>query len=159
ETEGLWFSSNFRSASPTFTQVANYPFRQPERVFFNPNNINEVWVTSFGGGVFVGMTDPLAPTTAIPNAGAVQRSRLTSMTLQFPQPVNAATLGTITLTRTAGGPATVVQTGATGPNGRITVSPSTGLVSSVVLTFDVANGAASGGGVEYGSLADGRWQV
>ena len=29
------------------------PFRQPERVFFNPFNPNEVWVTSFGGGVMV----------------------------------------------------------------------------------------------------------
>ena len=56
ETAGLWYSNTIRGASPTFSQVASYPFRQPERVFFNPNNANEIWVTSFGGGVKVGTT-------------------------------------------------------------------------------------------------------
>jgi hypothetical protein len=51
ETEGLWYSSNIRSGSPTFTQVASYPFRQPERVFFNPYRPDEIWVTSFGHGL------------------------------------------------------------------------------------------------------------
>jgi len=54
ETEGLWASLNATSATPTFTQVASYPFRQPVRVFFNPNKAGEVWVTSFGNGVRVG---------------------------------------------------------------------------------------------------------
>jgi hypothetical protein len=30
------------------------PFRQPLRVFVDPFDANEVWVTSFGGGVRVG---------------------------------------------------------------------------------------------------------
>jgi photosystem II stability/assembly factor-like uncharacterized protein len=58
ETAGLWYSSNARAATPTFTQVASYPFRQPERVFYNPFNPSEIWVTSFGGGVMVGMVSP-----------------------------------------------------------------------------------------------------
>jgi photosystem II stability/assembly factor-like uncharacterized protein len=54
ETKGLWYSSNVTDASPVFTQVASYPFRQPERVFFNPYNPSEIWVTSFGNGLRVG---------------------------------------------------------------------------------------------------------
>ena len=54
ETEGLWVTVNTTSASPTFNQVASYPFRQPVRVFFNPNKPSEVWVTSFGNGLRVG---------------------------------------------------------------------------------------------------------
>src|SRR5262245_37561260 len=54
ETEGLWYTSNLNAATPTFTAVTSYPFRQPERVFFNPYNPNEIWVTSFGNGLRVG---------------------------------------------------------------------------------------------------------
>jgi hypothetical protein len=36
--------------------VANYPFRHPDRVLFNPFNSNEIWVTNFGGGLRVGST-------------------------------------------------------------------------------------------------------
>jgi hypothetical protein len=31
--------------------VTSYPFRQPQRVFFNPFNPDEMWVTSFGNGM------------------------------------------------------------------------------------------------------------
>jgi hypothetical protein len=54
ETDGLWYSSNINSASPAFSAVTSYPFRQPERVFYNPFNPSEVWVTSFGHGIRVG---------------------------------------------------------------------------------------------------------
>ncbi len=56
ETEGLWITTNLNAATPTFSPVLNYPFRQPERVFFNPFNPNEIWVTSFGNGLKVGST-------------------------------------------------------------------------------------------------------
>lgn len=56
ETEGLWYSGNITAATPTFTAVVSYPFRQPERVFFNPFNPNEIWITSFGNGLRVGNT-------------------------------------------------------------------------------------------------------
>ncbi len=55
EVQGLWMSSTINSPSPTFSNVASYPFRQPERVFFNPFNPMEMWVTSFGNGMKVGM--------------------------------------------------------------------------------------------------------
>jgi photosystem II stability/assembly factor-like uncharacterized protein len=59
ETDGLWYTKNLRSATPTFTQLSNYPFRQPERVFYNPYKPDEVWVTSFGNGMRVGSTATL----------------------------------------------------------------------------------------------------
>ena len=56
EIDGLWITENLGAASPTFAQVASYPFRQPERVFFNPFNTSEIWVTSFGNSLRVGST-------------------------------------------------------------------------------------------------------
>ncbi len=57
EGQGLWVSQNINDASPTFSQVSSYPFRQPERIFFNPYDINEMWVTSFGNGLKLGLID------------------------------------------------------------------------------------------------------
>ncbi|MBI2826335.1 MAG: hypothetical protein HYX69_16760 [Planctomycetia bacterium] len=54
ETDGLWYTANLRAANPTFTHVDGYKFMQPMRVVYNPFNANEVWVTSFGGGLRVG---------------------------------------------------------------------------------------------------------
>lgn len=34
EVQGLWVSSNMNAATPTWSLVSNYEFRQPERVFF-----------------------------------------------------------------------------------------------------------------------------
>ncbi|MBF0565320.1 MAG: hypothetical protein HQK89_08760, partial [Nitrospirae bacterium] len=45
------------SNSPTFTQVASYPFRQPTRIFYSPYNRNEIWVTSNGNGLRVGQVN------------------------------------------------------------------------------------------------------
>lgn len=55
EVQGLWISSDINSSTPSFNPVTSYPFRQPERVFFNPYDNNEVWVTSFGNGMKVGL--------------------------------------------------------------------------------------------------------
>ena len=60
ETDGMWVSTNINAATPTFTQITNYPFRQPERIFFNPYNLAEMWVTSFGHGLMVGNTGSAA---------------------------------------------------------------------------------------------------
>ncbi|HEY3379505.1 MAG TPA: hypothetical protein VGL77_18675 [Armatimonadota bacterium] len=54
EYDGLWYTANLSAPRPTFTQVASYRFKHPERVFFNPYQPNEVWVTSFGNGISVG---------------------------------------------------------------------------------------------------------
>ena len=85
EVEGLWYSGNANAASPIFSLVESYPFRQPERVYFNPFKSDEMWVTSFGHGMRVGnigSTKPLltAPTllspadkaTAVPVKGKLQ---------------------------------------------------------------------------------------
>jgi hypothetical protein len=113
--------------------------------------------------------NPVAPSTVSlvsVNAGNPQHSRLTSIELSFSTPVNAATLtaaGAITLTRTAAIGASptgiVVQTGAIGANGRIVLSTTSGLISTLTLSFENADGSASTAGVESGSLADGRWQL
>ena len=58
EVNGLWYSNNINSVTPAFTQVQGYNFRQPERIFYNPYNTNQVWVTSFGNGIKVGYTIP-----------------------------------------------------------------------------------------------------
>ncbi len=55
ETQGLWMSNNMNTPNPTWSMVTSYPFRQPERVFFNPYKPNEMWVTSFGNGMKVGI--------------------------------------------------------------------------------------------------------
>jgi photosystem II stability/assembly factor-like uncharacterized protein len=52
---GLWYSSNMQAATPTFTQVANYPFVHPIRVVYNPYQPREVWITSFGDGLRYGI--------------------------------------------------------------------------------------------------------
>jgi hypothetical protein len=54
ETDGLLSCVDINSSSPVFQSVPAYPFRQPHRIFFNPYNANEVWISSFGNGMRVG---------------------------------------------------------------------------------------------------------
>ncbi len=95
-------------------------------------------------------TGGAAVSSVIVNDGATQRSRLTHVVVNFSSPIDAAALGAITFTRTLPTFGTVVNTS----NGLI-VSPLTGTVSSITLTF--ANVVNSG--VQNGSLADGYWQL
>ena len=44
-------SANINAATPTISQVANYDFSVPERVFYNPYDKNKMWVASFGHGL------------------------------------------------------------------------------------------------------------
>ncbi len=53
ETQGLFHSSDMNLVSPTWSLVNAYNFRQPERVYFNPFNTSEMWVSSFGNGMKV----------------------------------------------------------------------------------------------------------
>jgi hypothetical protein len=53
---GLVYTSNLRDPNgPTFTQVAGLPFRQPTHVFFNPYNAAELWVTTYGNSLRMGI--------------------------------------------------------------------------------------------------------
>jgi len=54
EGQGLWYSSDMQNSFPVWNIVEAYPFQQPERVFFNPYNNNEIWVSSFGNGMKLG---------------------------------------------------------------------------------------------------------
>lgn len=56
EMQGLWLSTDMNNATPTWSLVTGYPFRQPERVYFNPYNPTEMWVSSFGNGMRVANT-------------------------------------------------------------------------------------------------------
>lgn len=51
EMQGLWVTENLKADTVIFQQIAAYPFRQPTRIFFNPYDLKEIWVTSFGGGM------------------------------------------------------------------------------------------------------------
>jgi photosystem II stability/assembly factor-like uncharacterized protein len=69
EVQGLWISNNMNAATPAWTLVDNYPFRQPERVFFNPFDPGEVWVTSFGSGLKVGSLSVVLPVQLVSFTG------------------------------------------------------------------------------------------
>jgi photosystem II stability/assembly factor-like uncharacterized protein len=58
ETQGLWVSSNINDPSPIFSLITSYSFQQPERIFFNPYNQNEIWVSSFGNGIKMATLSP-----------------------------------------------------------------------------------------------------
>lgn len=61
KNRSLWASNNFNIPKPTLQRDLACPFRQPVRVFSNPFDANEVWVSSFGGGLRVGYsTAPVA---------------------------------------------------------------------------------------------------
>jgi hypothetical protein len=70
ETQGLWMSENMDATLPTWALVESYPFRQPERVYFNPYKPSEIWVTSFGNGMKVGdMNAPSSTSNLFKNNG------------------------------------------------------------------------------------------
>ena len=73
EDQGLWYSSNRRTAAPVFTQLGGYPFCFPTRVFFNPYDANEVWVTSYGNGLRLGRVNEPRPLLR-----SIQRTNTTS---------------------------------------------------------------------------------
>ena len=127
ETEGLWYSSNITSATPVFSAVTSYPFRQPERVFYNPYNPNEIWVTSFGNGIRVG------------NACAFTLSSTGSFFTQI------GGSGSVTLT-TAGGCAWAVASNTSW----IIISSEDSGAGSGTITFEVRENFT--GGVRQGSL-------
>jgi hypothetical protein len=77
---GLVYATNTNTNSFTITPVTSYPFRNPQKVFFNPYNINEVWVTSFGNGIKMG-------TTTIPSAISENNFNNNEFTI-YPNPTN-----------------------------------------------------------------------
>jgi autotransporter-associated beta strand protein len=142
-------------------------FQIDSSAFANPvNGKFSIEARDGGKNFYVVYTPSDNVANIVVNNGAAQRSRLTTITVNFINPVDTSTLiglGAITLTGTAatqsGVVGTIVQTGASGANGRILVSSTSGIASSITLTFDNADGSPVTAGVEYGSLADYRWQL
>lgn len=89
QTQGLWISSNINSGTPVFSNVSNYPFQMPFRVFFNPYNTNEIWVTSFGNGMKMGTL----VATGISDFSSNDEQLPTNPTLSqnYPNPFNPTT--------------------------------------------------------------------
>ncbi|MFL5330841.1 MAG: hypothetical protein ACJ8C4_18235 [Gemmataceae bacterium] len=121
ETQGLWYTSNLHATSPIFTQVTSYPFRQPTRVFFNPNDSTDVWVTSFGGGLMEGRTAIAPAVSAIQvNDGSAQRSQVTSLQVTFNQLVSL-TSGAFTISGPAGSMSYTLSTSLSTPTQTVAV--------------------------------------
>lgn len=55
ESDGLWYCSNLNTTLPTFSELTEYPFQHPTRVFFNPYNYHDIWTTTFGNGLRLGV--------------------------------------------------------------------------------------------------------
>lgn len=68
ERNGLYYAIGANTFSPVLTRIPSYPYRSPQRAFFNPYNQNEVWITSAGNGMRVGYV-PVAIDTTITSVG------------------------------------------------------------------------------------------
>src|SRR5439155_5193714 len=110
--QGLWYSDG-SGATPTFTQLAGYPFRQPERIFINPNDASDIWVASFGYGLAEGKVDTTPPKV---QGGRLKTSGATpALEFTFSDAV-AATLDIEDLTLTAIGFGNIASSGVTYAN-------------------------------------------
>lgn len=83
EVDGLWYTENLSAPIPAFTQVAEYPFRQPERVLFNPYDPTEIWVTSFGNGLRVGINSAAPPPDLLRNTMVTSLAPLSPILASF----------------------------------------------------------------------------
>ena len=138
EIDGLWYTSNLKAANPTFTQVDGYHFMQPMRVFYNPYNSNEVWVTSFGGGLQVGELAPAIVPGDFNRDGAVTPADVSAM---------MTALADLNSYRTAKGlsPADLTTLGDLNGDGAVNNRDLQGLISLVA--------TKAGGGSGSGSFA------
>lgn len=117
KSNGLWHSSNARAATPTFDEVTSYPYRHPTRIFFNPYNANEIWTTTGGNGLRVGLS-PVAPGAPIMGM-VVAGNRQATVSFSAPASNGGSAITGYTATCAATGHATQTGSGSGSP---ITVS-------------------------------------
>ena len=126
ETEGLWITSDLAALSPTFSQVTGYPFAHPLRVFYDPYHADQVWVTSFGYGLCLGITGKSrSPETSGGAASPLRAIKAASLTDISFEEVGAARYNLYVSTSPAGHPLKVLNA-ATGKRSCALV----GLISS-----------------------------
>jgi photosystem II stability/assembly factor-like uncharacterized protein len=107
ENNGLFVSQNLQDDQPVFTKVLSFPFWRPKRVFFQPGNASEVWVTTMGGGIWKGQSAPVVGTVqpeicslnVSPNPVSGNR-----VTLVFPECATGATPLTVKFMNAGGVP-------------------------------------------------------
>jgi len=138
KSNGLWHSSNARDATPSFDEVTSYPFRQPTRIFFNPYNANEIWVTSDGNGLHVGLTVGKAsqsisflaytPTVAIGGTGTISAMATSGLAVSFTSTTpSVCTVSGSTVTGVAAGTCTI----AANQGGNANYNPSTQVTQNI----------------------------
>jgi len=57
EYDGVLWTPDITAAKPEFRPVAAYRFAQPMRIRFNPGKPSEMWVTSVGNGLNMGVCE------------------------------------------------------------------------------------------------------
>jgi hypothetical protein len=144
QTEGLWYSTNARNAFPAFTQVASYPFRQPMRVFYNPYDSNEVWVSSFGNGMRVGRMVQVTPkpgAVTLQSPANADTTQATNPTLTW-QTLNEATSYQVQLSTSQNFSTTVIDSSGV----KTTTLPISGLQQGMTYYWRVLASNAGGSG-------------
>jgi len=84
---GLWKTQNLNASMPEFSLIDSYPFKHPMRVFFNPYDSGEVWVTSFGNGLRVGKEKPVSV-----HGDSPEISKAFRLYQNYPNPFNPTTV-------------------------------------------------------------------
>jgi len=96
---GIYYTADAEATAPVFTQLQQYPFENPSRIYFNPFNQSDIWVSSFGNGIEMGSLSV--------NTGIAQKSETNqNLSLQvYPNPFSENT--TIDLSGLKGGRYTI----------------------------------------------------
>lgn len=99
ENDGLFFTGNLGADQPIIERINTFSWWRPKRVFFKPNASTEVWVTTMGGGLWKGISNPdgvinYSPSTedfANPERGFMQFTETNSSNYE---PLDAANMAT-----------------------------------------------------------------
>jgi len=153
EQNGLWITHDISVANPVFTLVESYPYRQPERVFFNPFKPCEIWISSFGNGIKTGnlVAATITPdgATTFCQGGSVQLSASAGGTYLWStgattQNINVSTSGNYVVTVSYAGGCSAASSGTS-----VTVNP----LPTAAITAGGATTFCTGGSVQLNASA------